>query len=82
MKVLFRKQKSGDIIAILPEEHSHKVNEIVTYESTIGFDHANYDIILEQTKPASDEEYYELLNELEEYYNIKLQVLTRLNKVV
>jgi len=82
MKVLFRKQKSGDIIAILPDEHSHVVNEIATYESSIGFDHANYDLLLEQTKPCSEEEYYELLDELEEHYNLKLQILTRLNKQV
>lgn len=63
-KVIFRKFKNGDVIALFPELISWK-HYITSYEHVGQHGDADYYVVLNQTKLAKPEEYAELKSELE-----------------
>lgn len=65
--VIFRKFKSGDIVALLPYE-IHIFGKILSYLSIIGYKDSDLSIV-RKTVLASPEEYNDLLNELRNRYD-------------
>ena len=63
-KVIFRKFKNGDVIALFPELPAYK-HYITCYEHFGQHGSADYHVVLDQTKLASPKEYQELKKELE-----------------
>ena len=66
--VIFRKWSNGDIIALFPYEIENG-GHIMSYEHIGQHGAANYDHVISKTKPATQEEYQPLLNELMKIYN-------------
>lgn len=65
--VIFRKWKdNGDIIALFPEVSSGKRNLCLCYEFNGQHGEADPDAVVEQTVPATPEEYAELKAYLEQ----------------
>ncbi len=76
MKVIFRKFKEGDVIALLPEGEAN-FGRVVCYQH-LG-QHGEADSSAPQfTKPASEAEYLPLLRELQHIYEGELIVTKRL----
>ena len=67
VKVIFRKDKEGNIIAFLPELRVNHGN-IMSYMHIGQHDEASYQFYVE-TKKADKSEYNSLLDELESIYN-------------
>ena len=63
-KVIFRKFKNGDVIALFPEDPAYK-HYITCYEHFGQHGSADYYVVRDQTKLASPDEYAELKDELE-----------------
>ena len=63
-KVIFRKFKNGDVIALFPELPAYNYY-ITCYEHFGQHGSADYYVVLDQTKLASPKEYQELKKELE-----------------
>lgn len=78
MKVIFRKFKEGDVVALLPECPA-TYGRVVCYQH-IG-QHGEADSSISMfTKPASDAEYAPLLRELQGIYDGQLRVTKRLQR--
>ncbi len=63
-KVVFRKYKEGDIIALFPEETNRRNLMIMSYQHIGQHGEADYEVVIKGTKPATEQEYTPLLNEL------------------
>lgn len=61
-KVIFRKYKSGEIIALFPDEMNYCF--CASYMHIGQHSDAYYAYVVRNTKPATQEEYQPLLNEL------------------
>ncbi len=72
-EVIFRKEKDGDIMAILPyEPFNHVRNVVACYVHTGQHGGCHFDYALKETKPAKPNEYADLLAEMNGLgYNIK-----------
>jgi hypothetical protein len=64
-KVVFRKYKEGDILALFPDEIADPLGNCLSYQHVGQHGAATYEYCIEQTKPAKPEEYQELKRELE-----------------
>ena len=76
--VVFRKYKTGEIIALFPTISAGVYDQSV--QSYIHFGQhgeANYNFVISKTKLATPEEYKELLDELVEIGYINLKVYKR-----
>ncbi len=73
-KVIFRKYKDGDVIAIFPEElGASSAFTCSSYQSTGQHGAADPMLVIETTKPASTEESQPLQKELESIgYELKV----------
>jgi len=83
-EVMFRKEKSGnfkgEIIAVMPYELANYNGDVMLYANIGQHSEGNYDIILKQTIPATEEEYAPLLKELtSEPYNYNFKIIKRRN---
>lgn len=79
LPVVFRRWKNGDVIALFPSSytgHNQHGTYILSYEYTGQHGNADYDAVIARTKPASELEYFSLLNELTQL-GYKLQVCKR-----
>lgn len=78
IKVIFRKNKDGDIIAFFPETHAIYGN-IMTYMHIGQHGEGSYEFYT-TTEKANEEEYKDLLSELRQIYNdCKLVVKQKLH---
>jgi hypothetical protein len=75
MKVIFRKFKDGDVIALLPECEAN-YGCVMTYQH-IGQHGEAYLTVTQITKPATEVEYCGLLSELQRIYEGELVVTRR-----
>lgn len=75
-KVVFRKYKNGDIIALFPEIPA-ALGEVSSYQHIGGHGGADYKWVINSTKPTTKEEYMPLFNELEVNYGYQLDVKKR-----
>ena len=81
-KVIFRKFRDGDIIALFPEEISEPTPYYCSSYAHVG-QHGAADpvLVISMTKPASPAEYADLKRELENYgpkdANYNLKVISR-----
>ena len=75
-KVIFRKYKDGEVIALMPEEKWS--DGCVTSYAHIGqHSGADYNKVMRDTKPATADEYASLYNELKQVGYLHLQVIQR-----
>ena len=74
-KVVFRKYKNGEIIALFPE----MVNGyfVCSYMHMGQHSDADYSYVISITKPASEEEYKDLYNELTNQVGYNLRILKK-----
>ena len=63
-KVLFRKFKEGDVIALFPNDTNNRNRTIMSYMHIGQHGEVDYDSLINVTKSATEEEYKSLLNEL------------------
>ena len=75
-KVIFRKFRDGQIIALFPE--FKEKNGVLSYMAIGQHSEAGYNVI-RASKPASPKEYSSLLNELQ-YIGYNVKVCQRLTK--
>lgn len=79
LKVVFRKFNNGEIIAIFPEL-THRGYRVTTYMHIGHHSEDDHHAIVQQTKLASENEYQDLLKELEKiYFEYDLRVMKKLN---
>ena len=72
-KVIFRKFKEGDIIALLSDEKTWRKKDITCYQHYGQHTECNSNIV-NITSPANESEYIELKKELESLgYNLLIQ---------
>ena len=79
IKVIFRKYKEGDIIALFPYEPEFNY-KIGCYQHIGQHGIADYDHVLEQTKLATFEEYKDLKKELEVCFEYEIETIKRVNR--
>jgi len=78
-KVVFRKFKDGEIIALFPFETQNYKNDCLSYMHLGQHSEASYFYCIQISKPATEKEYKDLFNELSEIgYN--LQIIKRFIK--
>lgn len=75
-KVIFRKYPSGDVIALMPEEEWCE-GCITSYLHIGQHAGADYNHVMRNTKPATQDEYAHLYNELKQVGYLHLQVIKR-----
>ena len=75
-KVIFRKFRDGQIIALFPE--IKEKNGVLSYMAVGQHGEADYNII-RTTKPATPKEYSSLLNELQ-YIGYNVRICKRLTR--
>lgn len=78
-KVIYRKFKDGDIIALFPEIESDPMGNILSYMHVGQHGSANIGIVY-QTKPATPEEYAKLHKELINIGYDDLNIGKRMNR--
>lgn len=76
-KVVFRKYKNGDILALFPNEIADPLGNCLSYEHIGQHGAATYGYCIEMTKPAKPSEYQELYNELTRVVGYRLDVKVR-----
>lgn len=81
MKVIFRKFREGDVIALLIEQNfknrsTSKPDMVMSYQHVGQHSEASKSIVRD-TKLATPEEYADLKAELERIYNEKIVVVKR-----
>ena len=77
-KVIFRKCKEGDIIALFPEELNNPSDySIVSYMHVGQHGGADYEHIIQTTAPATESKYADLLAELKSIGYDDLRVIRR-----
>lgn len=72
-KVVFRKYKNGDIIALFPEIPA-AFGEVASYTHMNGHGGSHYKLVMNSTKSATEAEYMPLFNELVAKYGYQLDV--------
>lgn len=83
LKVIFRKFKDGDIIALLPDlAGNNNPNTCESYQHVGQHGAANYSQVIAATRPATPEEFAPLLREFRNIYEsgpdpVKLVVRNR-----
>ena len=63
-KVVFRKFKEGDVIALFPEYVNRRAYRVECYQHIGQHGEADYTDIISITKPATEQEYADLAAEL------------------
>ena len=77
-KVVFRKWKNGDIIALFPDEPWNRNGHMTTSYMHIGqHGAADYAGVIAETSPAQENEYRNLLNELKTTGYTYLRIVQR-----
>lgn len=76
MKVIFRKFRDGDVVALLPEVEANRGN-VMSYMHVGQHSEASV-FIVDDTRPAQPSEYAPLLRELQSIYDNALVVAKRL----
>ena len=69
LKVIFRKYKDGDIIALLPEIAYRYNYTVLSYMHIGQHGEANYNHVINKTVLANESEYSDLYNELKHIYD-------------
>lgn len=78
MRVVFRKWKNGDIIALFPDEPWSRNGYAVTSYMHVGqHGAADYASVIADTSPAQENEYKDLLNELKAIGYTDLHIVQR-----
>lgn len=72
-KVVFRKCKNGDIIALFPEIPA-AFGEVASYTHINGHGGSHYKLVMNSTKSATEADYMPLFNELVAKYGYQLDV--------
>lgn len=78
-KVIFRKFKDGEVIALFPYEilYNYECSSYVHIGQHSG---ADYKHVIRNTKPATKKEYNELFNEIKSvYHNTKFKVIKHID---
>lgn len=74
-RVIFRKFKGGEIIALFPNDIANSNGDCNSYMHLGQHSPADYNAVIKATKPATQEEYADLYNELKslgyEYLNVR-----------
>lgn len=83
-EVMFRKEKSGkfkgEIMALMPYELQTYDGDVTLYVHVGQHSACDYDTVLKNTVPATEEEYAPLLKELtSEPYNYNFKIIKRRN---
>jgi len=78
-EVVFRKFKDGEVIALFPYNIENYNGDIVSYMHVGQHDIADYNLVVNNTKIATEEEYKELKNELENNMGYVLKVIRKRN---
>ena len=77
-KVVFRKWKNGDIIALFPDEPWNRNDHMTTSYMHIGqHGAADYAGVIAETSPAQENEYRNLLDELKTTGYTDLRIVQR-----
>lgn len=77
-KVVFRKFKDNDeIIALFPETAYSRNYTVLSYMHIGQHGEADYTHVINQTSPATEEEYVDLKDELENQVGYNLKVLKK-----
>jgi predicted nucleotidyltransferase len=78
-KVVFRTFKNKEVVALFPEQL--EIDYCIGSYMRIGQHcHADYDTVIQRTKPSKPEEYADLKNELESIgYNLRIMQKCRPN---
>lgn len=76
-EVIFRKDESG-VFAIFPYEIYNK-HLITTYQHVGGHSSGDYDYCIKSSKPATEEEYIDLFDELESI-GYDLKIIKKINR--
>jgi hypothetical protein len=75
--VIFRVEKDGSILAVFPYEIWDNYGNVMCYAHIGQHSSCDYGSILEQTKPASPEQYQNLLSELKDIYQPENKIIVR-----
>jgi hypothetical protein len=78
-EVIFRKFKDGDIIAFFPYEIESPQGYVMSYMHVGQHGSADYQGLISTTKLATEEEYADLKNELENHVGYNLKVIKKIN---
>lgn len=71
--VIFRKEKDGEILALFPYDIWYS-SDVMSYAHVGQHSGACYNGTIRETKPASREDYTDLLNELQQIgYNLEIK---------
>lgn len=76
-KVVFRKWKNGDIIALFPDDVNQHDGTVTSYMHIGQHGAADYAGVIADTFPAQENEYRDLLNELKAIGYTDLRVVQR-----
>ena len=77
-RVVFRKWKNGDIIALFPDEPWSRSSYMTTSYMHVGqHGAADYADVIADTSPAQENEYKDLLNELKTIGYTDLRIVQR-----
>lgn len=79
-EVMFRKYKDGDILAVFPYEATTRQSALygcMCYQHIGQHGSGDYHAMIDQTKPASADEYADLLAELKRIGYDDLKIITR-----
>ena len=77
-RVVFRKWKNGDIIALFPDEPWSRSSYMTTSYMHVGqHGAADYRHVIALTKPATEDEYHDLLTELKQVGYVNLNIVKR-----
>lgn len=78
-EVIFRKFKDGDVIAFFPYEIADSKGNVMSYMHVGQHGAADYQGLVNDTKLATEDEYKDLFNELENSVGYKLKVVKKMN---
>lgn len=75
MKVVFRIFSDGQVIALFPEESDRRTGETMSYMHIGQHGGTDYHDVIRKTKPATENQYQPLLNELKSigYDNLEVR---------
>lgn len=81
LKVVFRKFDNGEIIALFPQiKFGCPHYQIMSYMHIGQHCEVDHHAVIEQTTPATEEEYQTLLNEIKSiYHDYNIKVMKKLN---
>lgn len=76
-RVVFRKWKNGDIIALFPDDVNPHDGTVTSYMHIGQHSAADYNNVIALTKPATEDEYHDLLTELKQVGYVNLNIVKR-----